>query len=272
MRSKARLTITLDRDLLRQIDRMVDNQSIRNRSHAIESLLQESLKPRVTTAVILAGGHTNGATNPALLPIQNEPLIFITLRHLVSFGIRKIFLLAGSHESAFRQMLGDAAGIGASILVHGESHPMGTAGAVKALEEKLGAEPFLVVHGDVLTNVNLADFMAFHKQENCLATIAVKPRDAERKYGKVLLQGNKITHFSETGDSDGISIVNTGVYLLQPEVLSLIDAGQPAQFERHVFPRLAALKELSAFFFQGFWFDISKPENYRFAQTRWASH
>jgi len=270
MRSKARLTITLDRDLLRQVDQMVDNQSIRNRSHAIESLLRESLQPKATSAVILAGGRPDGAKCPALLPIQDEPLIFITIRHLVKFGIRRIFLLAGPHENAFRRILGDATGLGATVTLLGEGEPMGTAGAVKATEEKLDKEPFLVVHGDVVTNINLADFMAFHRQENCLATIAVKPRDAERKYGKVLLQGNRITQFTETGDSEGISIVNTGVYLLQPEVLSLIDTGQPAQFERHVFPRLAALKELSAYFFQGFWFDIGRPENYRLAQARWA--
>ena len=102
-----------------------------------------------------------------------------------------------------------------------------------------------------------------------MATIAVKPRDAERQFGKVLLQGNRITHFLETERSEGISIINTGVYLLQPEVLHLIEPDQPSRFETDVFPKLAAMQELNAFFFQGIWFDISRPESYQSAQARW---
>ena len=104
-----------------------------------------------------------------------------------------------------------------------------------------------------------------------MATVAVKPRDAEHRYGKLLLKGNKITAFSQPEESDGISIVNTGVYLLQPEALGLIDTGQPANFETDLFPRLANMGELSAYFFQGVWFDISTPETYRQAEQRWWS-
>ncbi len=122
-----------------------------------------------------------------------------------------------------------------------------------------------------MTNINLADFIEFHKHENTLATIAVKPREAERTYGKVLLQGNKITDFSETNQSEGISIVNTGVYLLQPDALKLIELDPPAHFEKDLFPKLAAIHELSAFIFQGIWFDISTSDSYRLAQARWAA-
>jgi NDP-sugar pyrophosphorylase family protein len=111
--------------------------------------------------------------------------------------------------------------------------------------------------------------MAFHLQEKTLATMAVKPRDAEKKYGKVMLQGNRITEFSEKGSSEGISIINTGVYLFHPDVLKLIGEDTPAQFEVDVFPKLAALNELSAFLFQGIWFDISDSESYLGAKSRW---
>jgi mannose-1-phosphate guanylyltransferase/phosphomannomutase len=271
MRSKARLTITLARDLLRQIDHMIDKQLVRNRSHAIEMLLRDSLKSRVTTAVILTGGRSDQGLVPALLQVSNQPLILITLGHLINYGIHRIFILAGEWESEFREAIGGTSFLGASINYTDEDRPMGTAGAVKRIEAQLAHEPFLVLHGDVLTDINLADFIEFHKNENSLATIAVKPRDAERRYGKLLLQGNKVTSFSETESSEGISIVNTGVYMLQPEALSLIDTDQPAQFERDIFPKLAAIGELSAFFFQGIWFDISMADSYRKAQKRWAN-
>jgi len=269
MRSKARLTITLDKDLLRQVDQMIDHASIRNRSHAIESILRESLSPTVSTAVILAGGKASTDPHPALLPIDDKQLIFVTLEHLTDYGIRRIFLLTGSDQPSFQEVLGDNHVFGAKVTFVQEETPLGTAGAVKAIEDQLNHEPFLVIHADVLTNINLADFIVFHKQEKTLATIAVKPRDAEKKYGKVMLQGNKITEFSEKEKSEGISIINTGVYILQPDVLNLIKAGIPAQFEIDVFPKLAAIHELSAFLFQGIWFDISDTESYLGARNRW---
>lgn len=270
MRSKARLTITLAKDLLRQVDRTVDGKVIRNRSHAIEMLLKESLLSQATTAVILAGGDFQGATIPPLRPISQKPLIFITLELLIRFGVRTVYILAGKHDPALKNLIDQREILGASIHYVYEEKPLGTAGAVKAIETELANEPFIVIHGDILTNINLAEFIEFHKQENTLATIAVKPRDAERKYGKVLLQGNKITDFSEANQSEGISIVNTGVYLLQPESLRLIDGDRPLSFERDFFPKLIAKNELSAFLFQGVWFDISDSESYRSAQSRWA--
>lgn len=269
MRSRARLTITLAKDLLQQIDGMVDGKSIRNRSHAIETLVRESLLPKVTTAVILAGGETQAQTIAPLLPMGNRQLIFITLDHLIRYGIDTIFILASKNEPDIRSLVGDDRFMGATIHYVPEEELLGTAGAVKAIGSQLTHEPFIVIHGDVLTNINLAEFIEFHKRENTLATIAVKPRDAERKYGKVLLQGNRITDFSQTSQSEGISIVNTGVYLLEPESLRLINGKKPALFETDFFPRLAALDELSAFLFQGVWFDISDSESYELAQARW---
>jgi NDP-sugar pyrophosphorylase family protein len=271
MRSKARLTITLDKDILRQVDHMIDHVSIRNRSHAIETILRESLNPEVSTAVILAGGVHQTDVHPARLPIDDRKLIFHTIELLTFYGIQRIFLLTGRDDSAFRAVLKDDDVLGANIIYVLEDHPLGTAGAIKAIEDQLQYETFLVIHADILTNINLADFITFHRQEKTLATIAVKPRDAEKKYGKVMLQGNKITEFSEKGESEGISIINTGVYLLHPDVLKWINDGEVAHFEVDVFPKLAALNELSAFLFQGIWFDISDSESYHRARSRWST-
>ena len=79
MRSKARLTITLPSDLLAEIDRLIDKQKVRNRSHAIELLLRESLKPTVSTAVLLAGGSSETEQLPAMLPVQE--LEYSAFRH-----------------------------------------------------------------------------------------------------------------------------------------------------------------------------------------------
>jgi NDP-sugar pyrophosphorylase family protein len=268
LRKKARLTITLSPKLLKRIDQMIDGQTVRSRSHAIETLLRRSLVPRVRTAAILAGGEPKGQTLPALASIDGQPLLQLLCQHLSAAGIERFVILGGGHEAIIRQAL-DGKNNGTTVYVN-EPEPAGTAGALKLATPYLAEDPsFLVIHGDVLTDIDVGDFVAFHEREGTLATIAVKPRRAEANYGKVLLQGNRITDFYQRGDGEGVSIVNTGVYLLRPAVLRLIAAERPTYLERDIFPQLAGMGELSAFFFQGVWFDISSPENYRLAVERW---
>ncbi len=269
MRSKSRLTITLSPDLLRQVDRMIDKQRIRSRSHAIETLLRQSLQPRVSTAVLLAGGDRPAIAAPAIAPIGGKALITRMIEHLMGFGVDSFVVLAGSECATIEAVLGDGEHLGARIRYVEERRPRGTAGALKAAQPYLEEGPFLALHADVLTNIDIGDFVDFHIRENTLATIAVKPRSAEATYGKVLLQGNRITRFVDQGASQGISIINTGVYLFKPEVLGLIPDDQPSRLEEDVFPQLAMMGELSAFLFQGIWFDVREPENRDRAQARW---
>lgn len=270
MRTKARLTITLARDLLDQIDQTIDGKVVRNRSHAIELLLEESLHAKVTSAVVLAGGRQTVDPPPPLLPIGEKPLLSNTLELLKRHGIKTVYILAGHVPNLLRDAVGKANNHGMVLQYVYEGKPLGTAGAVKSIAGELTNEPFLVIHGDVLTNINLSEMIAFHKRENTLATIAVKPREAEQKYGKVLLQGNRITEFLEIDESEGVSIVNTGVYILHPDALRLIEQKPPTFFEKDLFPRLASIGELSAFMFQGVWFDISREESYQQALARWS--
>lgn len=270
MRSKERLTITLSRDLLEQVDGLIDKETIRNRSHAIETLIRKSLKAKVTHAVILAGGGRQTDAIPALTRVDGQRLIHITLNHIASFGIRSFIILAGSHQPEFQATAGNGEELGVNIRYIAEGEPLGTAGALKAAEKYLVDGPFLVVNGDVLTTINITDFIDFFDREQTLASIAVKPRSAERHFGQVMLQGNRITDFYEQGNNQGVQVVNTGVYLMSPKVLSMIEGGRPAGLETSIFPRLAQMGELSAFFFQGVWFDISTAKDQRLAQLRWS--
>jgi NDP-sugar pyrophosphorylase family protein len=266
---KSRLTITLTQDILKRIDRLIDGKDIRNRSHAIEHLIRKSLTPSVKTAIILSGGRTERKTPPALTTIDGQQLLFIMINHLKRFGVTDFFICAGPWERDIREVLlnGEAAGIIVKYI--NEAKPLGTAGAIKNAQKAIPHEPFLVIHGDVLTSLNIEDFILFHENEKSLATIAVKPRIAEKKFGKVLLQGNRITDFYEEEGEKGISIINTGVYLFEPEVLDLIPDEVPSSLEKDVFPQLARMGELSAFLFQGVWFDVSRPKDKKEAILRW---
>lgn len=266
MRTKSRLTITLPEEVLGQVDSFVDGKQIRNRSHAIETLILRSLTPTVTTAVILAGGaggtgSTGGKRQasepPPLKKIAGRHLLAHQLDHLKKFGITKILICAGNYGGPIREIFGDGSQLGVSLTYIPEKKAMGTAGALKLVEKHLDGNPFLVMHGDVLTDLNLRDFIEFHLREGTAVTIGVKPRMGEKEYGQAFLHGNKIIKFMETGTTEGISIVNTGIYIFKPEVLNKIPADKKVKLESAIFPILATEGQLSAFIFQGVWYDVS---------------
>ncbi len=267
MRHKSRLTITLPGELLTKVDGLVDGKAVRNRSHAIELLIRSSMEPTVSMAVILAGGKKKMTTPPALKKIGNRPLLAITLENLKKYGIVDVFVCGGIYEKQIETVFGDGSQFGVKITYVEEKKPMGTAGSLKLTEKYVASNPFLVIHGDVLTDINLEDLVEFHLRENTKATIGVKPRMSEKKFGQAFLQGNKIIRFMERGANKGISIVNTGIYVLNPEVLAAIPRSKVASMEADVFPKLAENGELSAFIFQGIWFDVSDKADHKKANV-----
>ncbi len=258
---KDRLTISLPVDILTSLDRAIDGREIRNRSHAIEHFLRKSLKPSVTSAVILAGAVAQNKTHPSLTVIAGRSLLDITLEHIAASGFKNVYMLAGSSARTLKASVGrHSHGMAMHWVL--ETKPMGTGGALKLLEGMI-TEPFLVLHGDILTNIPIQPFIDFHMYEQTLVTIAVKPRHSEPKYGQATLQGNRITTFARHDRGVGISIINTGVYMVNPAIFSYLPKGTPSSIEGDVFPRLAAENQLSAFFFQGMWFDIGNHTNMR---------
>lgn len=270
MRKRTRLTITLPNELLKRVDTLVDGSIIRNRSHAVEHLLGEALTQSVSQAVILAGGKP--AKRRSLLSlVQGKHLLQITIDQLRKYDITDCIICTDPDLIAeLQKRFGDGSNLGMQLTYVPEVEPQGTAGALRNCTKYLRSAPFLVMHGDVLTSINLQEFIEFHKNEQKKATIGVKPRQAERSFGQVFLQGNSIIQFLDRGADQGISIVNTGLYVLDPSVLDLIPKQKtPVNLETDVFPKLAKDGELSAFIFQGLWYDITSPHLLEEASRRW---
>jgi len=271
MRTRARLTITLPHAMLHQIDLAGERLGITNRSHSIEHLIGKSLQPKISTAVVLAGGRTLKQLAP-FKKIHGQYLFVIMVNQLKKYGFERIVVcLPKERHGQFLQTFGNGEGLGVRIEYSVEVRQLGTAGAIKTAGDLLKNEPFLVLHGDILTNMNLHDFIEFHTSEDMPATIAVKPRVGERKYGQIFMQGNKIVKFLKVGTDQGISIINTGIYLINPLVLNMVAYGKLALLEKDIFPVLADRDKLSAFIFQGLWFDLSNPEQLEAAEKRWMS-
>lgn len=266
-----RITITLAESLAQQLDSLVESGKATNRSAAIESILEKQLQPTIATAVILAGGSVTKSRAP-LLKIQGQYAGSILLAQLKQYGFDQvIFCSHQAGNAALQTRFGDGTALGMHILYANETSPLGTAGALRNILPLLPDQPILVQHADVLTSLNLREFMQFHMREGSGATIAVKPRMGERHYGQVFLQGNRIVKFLKQGTAEGISIVNTGMYVLHKQVLARIPASsKPVFLEKDVFPKLAKTGSLGAFIFQGGWFELSDPAQLLEAGRWWS--
>lgn len=268
---KTRLTITLPPDLLKTIDAIVDKKTIRNRSHAIEHLVRQSLGAQINTAVILAGGKQKGKENPLLKKIGDKELFFHQVDHLKKYGIKNIIVCLNKSDADFKKIFGDGGSQGVKIEYSLEETKLGTAGTLKQASKLWQNQSAVVVlHGDVLTTIALDELIAFHQAEEAEATLAVKPRIGRRELGQVYLQGSRVTTFAKDGIESEISIINTGVYIISQDVINSIPSKQQTYLEADVFPKLAQENKLRAFIFQGIWYDISTEDQYLQAQKKWS--
>lgn len=265
---KSRLTITLSEDILKKIDQLIDKKTIRNRSHAIEHLVEQSLAPQIKSAIILAGGPEKNPYSP-LTVIGTKPLILYTIDLLQKHGVRKVHIAINKQGKELKKLLGDGKDYGLHITYHLEKEQLGTAGAIKHITTKAAPdflnENFFVIAGDVLTNINLEEFAAFHVENNALVTMAVKPRPSQANYDNVFVQGHTVVNFKASEKYDIVGIVNAGVYIFDQTAIAHFPKGQnnkPLMLERDVFPALSSSNRLTAFSFQGIWFDISSDQNY----------
>lgn len=269
---KTRLTITLPPDLLKTIDKLVDRKSIRNRSHAIEHLIRQSLGAKVTTAVILAGRNENNKQNPLTKKIGGEYLFEQQLSHLHQSGITNVVFCLNEADKEFKILVGPGEDREIDIAYSFEKEPLGTAGAIKHARKHFSdQQAVLVLHGDILTTIALDELIEFHQEEDALATIAVKPNIGKKQLGRVYIQGNRVTNFRKTGIEQEISIINTGVYVLNQEAIAAIPNKTPSYLESDVFPKLSQANKLRAFIFQGLWHDISGKDDHQLAEENWSA-
>jgi len=166
---------------------------------------------------------------------------------------------------AFMQRYGESKH-GMKISYSIEKKPMRTGGAIKYAEELIGyEEPFLVLNGDIFTTIDYTALLKKHKEKNAVATIAVYRVEDPSRYGTVkLTEENRVTQFIEKAPQGKApsSLINAGVYVLDPEIFNYIPAGRPVSIEHEIFPKLAEEKKLFAHEFKEIWIDIGKPGDY----------
>ena len=274
---KERVTLTLDANLLTDVDGSVDGHRIKNRSHAIELLLMQALgnsdMPKV--AIILAGG-----VGTRLQPITFEipkPLVLVHDRTLLEHqfdlfkkhGIKNIIISIGYKGDKIKHAIGDGRRFGVNVSYIEETKPLGTAGPLKLAKPHITGT-FVTENSDELKDIDLHDMYLFHKENKALVTIALTTVDNPSAYGVAKMQGGRILEFVEKPKKDDApsNLINSGLYMMEPEVLGYIGDGF-SMLEKDVFPKLAQEGKLFGYPFSGQWYNTGTLELYEKAIKEW---
>lgn len=225
-------------------------------------------------AVVLAGGqgqrlrpYTTVLPKP-LMPVGDRPILAVVVDQLREAGVDRITMAVGYLGSLIQAYFGDGANFGVAIDYSMETEPLGTAGPLGIIEPP--TEDFLVMNGDLLTDLDLRAFVQGHTDSGAMATLAVFQKEVPISLG--------ILDVDEDGAVIGYTEkptlsypVSTGIYCFKPEVLALIPAGVALDLPDLVRSLIGAGRSVRAFPFEGHWLDIGRPEDHEEAQRRFGA-
>lgn len=226
-------------------------------------------------AVILAGGKgtrlrplTCNIPKP-MVPLLDRPVMEYTIELLKKHGITEIAVTMQHLPEVIRQYFGDGSEFGVRLHYFEEDTPLGTAGSVKNAEEFLD-ETFIVISGDALTDFDLSVAVAYHRDKQAIGTLLLTNVELPLDFGVVVTnEDGEITRFLEKpGWGEVFSdTVNTGIYILEPEIFQFFDRGIPYDFSNDLFPLLLMVGcPLYGYEARGYWSDIGNLTQYRQTQ------
>ncbi|MGH9090250.1 MAG: sugar phosphate nucleotidyltransferase [Acidimicrobiales bacterium] len=222
-------------------------------------------------AVIMAGGEgtrlrplTSNQPKP-MLPMANRPMMEHVVHLLRRHGITDIVVTVAFMANAIRTYFGDGSEMDVRMVYATEETPLGTAGSVLNAREELD-ERFLVISGDVLTDIDLSAVVDYHERKGALATLALCAVENPLEFGIVIAdEDGTIERFLEkpTWGEVFSDTINTGIYVLEPEIFDFIPAGRPVDFSGEVFPEvLASGRPIYGYVAEGYWEDVGTTEAY----------
>lgn len=279
MAQRERVTVTIRDDLLRGLDRMIDHQRIRNRSHALEMVLSRTLDTEARQAIILASGEgvnmrpfTYEIPKP-LIPVNGRPLLEYGITLLQQHGIREIIITVSHLAAKIKEYFGDGSRFGVHITYVEERRLSGTGGALRAAQPYVADAPFLLLYGDVLLNLDVTELLQSHQHmKAAIGTLALTSVADPSAYGAVKLRGTRVVEFSEKPviSSDVSRLVFAGCAAFDVSVFSFLGKKRgELSLERDVFPELIDQGRLYGYPFEGQWFDVSTPEVYEQVLKHW---
>ena len=217
-------------------------------------------------AVILAGGEglrlrpiSAGLPKP-MVPFLDRPVLEHVIGLLKRHGITDLALTLQAMPQTVASWLGDGAELGVKLTYFVEREPLGTAGSVKRCMSWLGEEDFLVISGDIITDIDLTEAAGFHRASRAAATLVLCRHSSPLEYGQVLTgDDGKVRSFVEKPAWSQVltDTVNTGIYFLTAKAMEGVPEGTAYDFSRDLFPKLLEQgAPLYGHIASGSWWDI----------------
>ena len=222
-------------------------------------------------AVILVGGEATRLrpltcnTAKIMIPVLNRPFFEHMVGYLKKHNITDIILAVGKSPVQIQGHFGDGSKLGVRLTYSIEDAPLGTAGAVKNAERFLD-DPFVVLNGDIFTDIDLSRMMRLHRENKAIASLALTPVEDPTIYGVVETDGEgRVRRFIEKPSRNKVTtnMINAGIYILEPGILSYIAPDTFSMFERDVFPPLLEKGQVVyGYPSHDYWIDIGTTGKY----------
>src|SRR3989440_3778074 len=223
-------------------------------------------------AVVMAGGEgtrlrplTSNQPKP-MVSIVGKPCMEHILELLREHGLGDVLVTVAFLPQAIRSYFGDGESLGMEVQYSVEESPLGTAGSVRLAADRLD-DTFLVISGDALCDVDLTKLIDFHREKGAAVTIGLKSVDNPLEFGIVVTDSEgRIERFLEKPSWGQVfsDTINTGIYVLEPEVLSHIPTDRSYDFSKELFPLLLEMgRPIYGAVCEGYWQDIGNLDQYR---------
>jgi dTDP-glucose pyrophosphorylase len=218
--------------------------------------------------VLMAGGPGSrlrpltDTTAKPMLEVGRKPLLEIILESLIGHGFRRFYIAVNYKSDQVMGFVGNGQRWGVDIRYLEEPERLGTAGALGLLPERPTA-PFLVMNADLLTNINFSQLVAYHAEQQCLATLCVREQSTQIPYGVVEFERNRFVSIEEKPTHK--YFINTGIYVLNPEILDYVTPAAYLDMPTLIETAQRDAHNVSVFPIREFWLDIGRHEDYESA-------
>ncbi len=197
------------------------------------------------------------------MPLGDRPILEIVVTQLRDAGYLNLTMAVGHLASLIQAYFGDGEHLGVNIDYSMEDEPLGTAGPISLIDRP--DDDFLVMNGDILTDLDYAALFADHKESGDIATLVTYTKGVDLAFGVIDTEDDKrITSYTEKPSLS--YLVSTGIYCFRPDVLDWLEPGAPRALPDLMQSLVDAKETVRAYHHQGYWLDIGRPEDYEIAQ------
>jgi NDP-sugar pyrophosphorylase family protein len=268
-----RITITIRDEIIKEVDKLINNLTIRNRSHAIEYLLSKMISNyKVSNALVLAGGPSIGFSNQVhkcMQLVKNKPILENIILSLKDQEIKNFVFACDNMSNQVTSYFSDGKRFDVDIKYVISEEPKGRALSIKMAKDFFD-KTFLVWYGDTLCKFDLTDMIRVHNDNKALATIALTTVSNPLDFGIVKMRGNRIIDFVEKPKKRIAEsyLVSSGIFLAEPEIFKYINSKMKS-LESDLFPKLAKKNLLVGYPFEGMWLNVNNKNELQKANSLW---